>query len=237
MKSVRDLRGGDQSGMRAYNRRMILNFIRQSGALPKAEIARATGLSAQAVSVIVNELGSSAAVVVTHDRDVAAAVAERMAVMIDGVIRQEGSVGSVFAMPKDDEVAAVVGIGNVLRGVVADVAAPLVRVEVSGVTHSPLGVWALGDEPVGTPVVVMFGAEAVTVFSGEGPRGSARNNWSGSVDSIRQTGRLVELVVDLGLPVVALITPGSFEALDLGPGTPVSLSVKATAAQAVALPS
>ncbi len=56
MKSVRDLRGGDQSGMRAYNRRMILNLIRQSGALPKAEIARATGLSAQAVSVIVNEL-------------------------------------------------------------------------------------------------------------------------------------------------------------------------------------
>ena len=56
MKSVRDLRGGDQSGMRAYNRRMILNLIRQSGALPKAEIARATGLSAQAASVIVNEL-------------------------------------------------------------------------------------------------------------------------------------------------------------------------------------
>ena len=56
MKSVRDLRGGDQSGMRAYNRRMILNLIRQSGALPKAEIARATGLSAQAVSVIVNAL-------------------------------------------------------------------------------------------------------------------------------------------------------------------------------------
>lgn len=56
MKSLRDLRGGDQSGMRAYNRRMILNLIRQSGALPKAEIARATGLSAQAASVIVNEL-------------------------------------------------------------------------------------------------------------------------------------------------------------------------------------
>lgn len=188
-------------------------------------------------SVIVNELGTSAAVVVTHDRDVAAALAERMAVMIDGEIRQEGSVGSVFAMPRDDEVAAVVGIGNVLRGVVAEVVAPLVRVEVVGAAQASLGVWALGDEAVGTPVVVMFGAEAVTVFPGEGPRGSARNNWSGSVGSIRQTGRLVELVVDLGLPVVALITPGSFEALDLVPGTAVSLSVKATAAQAVALPS
>ena len=42
--------------MRAYNRRMILNLIRQNGAQPKAEMARATGLSAQTVSVIVNEL-------------------------------------------------------------------------------------------------------------------------------------------------------------------------------------
>lgn len=50
------IRGGDQLGLRAYNRRMILNLIRQLGALPKAEIARLTGLSAQAVSVIVNSL-------------------------------------------------------------------------------------------------------------------------------------------------------------------------------------
>ena len=49
-------RGGDQLGLRAYNKRMILNLIRQQGALPKAEIARLTGLSAQAVSVIVNGL-------------------------------------------------------------------------------------------------------------------------------------------------------------------------------------
>lgn len=51
-----DQRGGDQLGLRAYNKRMILNLIRQHGPLPKAEIARLTGLSAQAVSVIVNAL-------------------------------------------------------------------------------------------------------------------------------------------------------------------------------------
>lgn len=50
------IRGGEQLGLRAYNKRMILNLIRQHGALPKAEIARLTGLSAQAVSVIVNGL-------------------------------------------------------------------------------------------------------------------------------------------------------------------------------------
>ncbi|MEQ8357109.1 MAG: ROK family transcriptional regulator [Kiloniellaceae bacterium] len=56
MQGEHQIRGGDQLGLRAYNRRMILNLIRQHGALPKAEMARLTGLSAQAVSVIVNAL-------------------------------------------------------------------------------------------------------------------------------------------------------------------------------------
>jgi predicted NBD/HSP70 family sugar kinase len=56
MQGEHQIRGGDQLGLRAYNKRMILNLIRQHGALPKAEIARLTGLSAQAVSVIVNAL-------------------------------------------------------------------------------------------------------------------------------------------------------------------------------------
>lgn len=56
MQGEHQIRGGDQLGLRTYNKRMILNLIRQQGALPKAEIARLTGLSAQAVSVIVNAL-------------------------------------------------------------------------------------------------------------------------------------------------------------------------------------
>jgi predicted NBD/HSP70 family sugar kinase len=56
MKRTREPRGGDQSGLREFNRRLILNVIRQYGPVPKAEIARITGLTAQSVSVIVNAL-------------------------------------------------------------------------------------------------------------------------------------------------------------------------------------
>jgi len=49
-------RGSNQSGMRAYNERLVLTLIRQSGAMAKAEIARRTGLSAQTVSVIMRSL-------------------------------------------------------------------------------------------------------------------------------------------------------------------------------------
>ncbi len=49
-------RGTSQSGVRLYNERLVLSLIRAHGNLPKAEIARLTGLSAQTVSVIVRLL-------------------------------------------------------------------------------------------------------------------------------------------------------------------------------------
>ena len=50
------MRGGDATGLRAYNERLTITAIRQAGALSKAEIARTTGLSGQAATVIVNSL-------------------------------------------------------------------------------------------------------------------------------------------------------------------------------------
>ncbi|WP_058248609.1 ROK family transcriptional regulator [Tropicibacter naphthalenivorans] len=49
-------RGSNQSGIRAYNERLVLTLIRQNGPLAKVEIARRTGLSAQTVSVIMRAL-------------------------------------------------------------------------------------------------------------------------------------------------------------------------------------
>ncbi len=50
------MRGSNQSGMRAHNERLVLSMLRQRGPMPKAEIARATGLSAQTISVIMRGL-------------------------------------------------------------------------------------------------------------------------------------------------------------------------------------
>lgn len=49
-------RGTTQVGVRLYNERLILSLIRLHGQLPKAEMARLTGLSAQTISVIVRQL-------------------------------------------------------------------------------------------------------------------------------------------------------------------------------------
>lgn len=49
-------RGSNIVGVRAYNERLVLSLIRRHGSLPKADIARLTGLSAQTISVIVRAL-------------------------------------------------------------------------------------------------------------------------------------------------------------------------------------
>ena len=50
------LRGTNQSGMRAYNEKLILTHLWRSGALAKSDLTRVTGLSAQTVSVIMRRL-------------------------------------------------------------------------------------------------------------------------------------------------------------------------------------
>jgi len=49
-------RGTNQAGGRLYNERLVLSLIRRHASLPKADLARMTGLSPQTVSTIVNQL-------------------------------------------------------------------------------------------------------------------------------------------------------------------------------------
>lgn len=50
------VRGSNQVGMRAYNERLVLSLIRQFGPMPKVAISQVTGLSPQAVSIIMRAL-------------------------------------------------------------------------------------------------------------------------------------------------------------------------------------
>ncbi len=52
-------RGSNLLGVGQYNERLVLQLVRRSGRMSKAEIARTTNLSAQTVSVIINRLLSN----------------------------------------------------------------------------------------------------------------------------------------------------------------------------------
>jgi len=49
-------RGSNQVGMRQFNERTVLQALRVHGSLPKADLARLTGLSAQTIGLITARL-------------------------------------------------------------------------------------------------------------------------------------------------------------------------------------
>ena len=55
-RPVAQSRGSKQTDVRAHNERLLLSLIRRHGSLTKAEISRLTGLSPQAISVIMRKL-------------------------------------------------------------------------------------------------------------------------------------------------------------------------------------
>lgn len=177
---------------------------------------------------IAGTLEGRTAVIVTHDLESVATLAGKVAVMIGGEIRQTGSLPQLLSEPLDDEVAEVVGIGNAIGGVVRNKAGSLLTVGANG-----LDISGIGDPDVGDTVKALFGAEAVSVFPGEAPAGSPRNAWAGTVTAVREVGKLVEVVVDCGSPIVALITPGARDSLGVAAGATVGVEVKATAVRVV----
>ena len=185
------------------------------------------------IAVAGDAIGDRTALVVTHNRDIAVAFADRVALMVDGAVRSVGPPHEIFLDPANEDVAHLLGHQNVMLGTVVKGDGPLVQVSCSG-----LMVWALGEQSAGSEVRVTFGADAVTlhtVSSAAATEGqdSARNHWLGTVREVGEVGRLVEVVADVGQPVAALITEGSMAGMGIAIDDKVALSVKATAARAV----
>lgn len=165
-----------------------------------------------------------ATVLVTHDRDEALSLADRIAVIIDGRVRQVDDAEKVFSMPADPEVAAFVGVENVLPAKVEHVTDEVTLLRVADLTIEVSALPPPGDE---FPLLCVRPDEVVV--SREHPAGSARNAFRGRIMSLEPVGRRVRVVLDCGFPLVAHITLGSRRELMLGVGDVVTASFKATA--------
>ncbi len=162
---------------------------------------------------------------ITHDLDEALLLGDRVAVLLGGVLRQVGRPQDVFTAPSDGEVAAFVGVETVIAGKVAVSKNGQVIVEADG-----LNLEAVGDIAVGTNVLFCLRPEDITLSkSNETSISSARNHVNGRITRITPSGPLVRVVIDCGLPVVALITRGSSNEMKLEEGQPVTATFKATA--------
>ena len=159
---------------------------------------------------------------VTHDFEDAAALADQVGVIVDGELRQTGTPGELVARPTDPFVASFTG-ANLLHG----------RAESSGDTTRI----RLADGTIITTPGSGHGEMVLAVYpwditvSTTPPHDSAMNLISGPIRSIAELGNRVRVTIG---PVSAEITAASLQRLGLQVGQTAFASFKATGTRIVA---
>jgi molybdate transport system ATP-binding protein len=162
-------------------------------------------------------------VLVTHDPLEAMVLADRLLVIEDGRLVQEGSPTDVARHPASPYVARLVGL-NLWSGRL-DRAAGTVFLDGGGelavATQAPDG-----------PVLVSLRPSAITVHTGWPEHTSTRNVWRGTIIDMELLVDRVRLQVQ-GVPSALVdVTPAAVSELGLDAGGTVWLSAKATEAEA-----
>lgn len=163
-------------------------------------------------------------VVVTHDWTEALVLGDHMAVIDNGRMLQTGTPQDVFSRPINAEVAHVVGIETVVQGTITEVRDELATVQIGTVT-----VTALASPHFGPDVFVCLRAEDVTLELTGSADTSARNHLKGTVQTIISLGALVQVTLDCGFLLTALITQSALRELNLHLGSAIRAAFKAGA--------
>ena len=164
------------------------------------------------------------ALLVTHDFEDAAALADRLGVLVDGELRQTGSPADLVAQPVDPFVASFTG-ANLLHGQPEGVGATT-RVRLDDGT-----VVSTSDHDDGDGVVTLAVYPWDVTISRTRPDDSAMNVIAGGITAIMELGNRARVTVG---PLSAEITVDSLRRLGLEPGQQVYASFKATGTRIVA---
>ena len=168
-------------------------------------------------------------VFITHDQEQALSLGDRVAVMLDGKLRQQGPPEVVFSSPIDSEIANFLGVENVLPGEVTSSNEGKISVSIQGQLLE-----AIGAEKTGRKIFFCLRPEDITIWKAtDMPPSSARNIISGNITSILPQGPLLKIKINCGFTLTALITRTSAHDLELELGNKVSASFKASAAHLI----
>ncbi len=169
-------------------------------------------------------------VFVTHDRNEALRLGDRVGVLLEGRLAQLGTPEAVFGRPVSPEVARFVGVENLLSGWVAAARDGLLTVEAG-----PTRIRVPGELPIGRAVLLCVRPEDVVVrLEAAAPvRDSALNHLPGRVAELVPVGTQVRVLADCGSPLIALVTRHSVKELPLAVGSAVTMSFKASAVHVI----
>jgi len=162
-------------------------------------------------------------VMVTHDRDEALSLADRIGVVMNGELRQLDTPEAVFSVPTDPEIAAFVGIENVIPARVEHATDELTTLRIADqrveITEPP---------PAGDTFPLLCLRPDDVVIAREAVSTSARNSFPARIVRLEPIGRRTRLVLDCGFPLIAHVTRQSAREMNLAAGDQVVASFKAT---------
>jgi molybdate transport system ATP-binding protein len=154
-------------------------------------------------------------IVVTHDPLDAMAMADRLVVLENGRVTQEGTLQEVTARPRSPWVAQLVGL-NLYRGSAA-----------GNLITLPGGHQLQVAVQVHGPAFALVHPRGVSLHRHR-PEGSPRNVWPGAVAGIDFAGDRVRVQVGGPVLVVAEVTPEAATELRLADGGQIWVTIKAT---------
>ena len=154
---------------------------------------------------------------VTHDPLEALVLADRLLVLEDGRIVQEGTPARVARQPATEYVARLVGL-NLYAG----------HADGPTVALAAGGTFVVPDHGCHGDVLVAVRPSAVVVSTEPPHASSARNAWPARVAGLTLLADRVRLDLDGQPPALVDVTPAAVADLALNPGSQVWLTVKAT---------
>lgn len=194
-----------------------------------------SGLDEPTRAALVPELGAVlraervTTVLVSHDRTEAQGLADRVAVLMKGRLCQVDETARTFQAPASEEVARFVGVETIVSGEVVATGWGVATIDVAGCRLEVAAAARPGER-------VRLGIRPEDVTLAQSPEGpmltSARNRLRGTVIRITP-GSPVRVLVDVGFPLVAAITPRSVQELRLTAGVPVTAVFKASAVHVI----
>ena len=158
-------------------------------------------------------------VLVTHDVLDAMVLADRVLVLSEGEVVEQGATRDVLARPKAAFTARVAGL-NFVVGAAEDGGISVGDLTISGAVAEPA--------ETGEPAAAVFSPAAVAVHR-DHPHGSPRNALRARLTGLEPRGDVVRLrAAGVGTSLAADVTPAAVADLDLAVGDEVWFVVKAT---------
>lgn len=159
---------------------------------------------------------------VTHDYEEALSLGTKIAVIHHGTIIQTGTPAEVFHHPKSEFVARFIGVKNFF-----EVSLVTVNQSSFAYTRGNVPIRIVTEQPDGEGFILIRGEDVL--LSALPVETSATNNFSGTVVEIVPGKVGVEVTIDAGMELHALITLESLEKLGLKTGKICWAHFKATA--------